>query len=67
MSCVPKESRPWFGGVLWLGKLIFVLLAGREEECFLLIVSIGNHSLWKGTTKKEHNSSFLSDLWIVSE
>lgn len=56
MSCVSKESRPWFGGVLCFGGGggggTFLFLAGKREECFLLIVSIGNHSLWKGATKK---------------
>lgn len=36
------------------------LVACREErisKCFLLIVSIDNHSLWKGTAKKGHNSA----------
>lgn len=42
-------------------------LAGKIEECFLLIVSIDNHSLWKNTTKKRASFNILSDLWIVSE
>lgn len=31
-----------------------LFLAGKREECFLLIVSIDNHSLWRGTAEKKN-------------